>query len=462
VSLPKAKVRCESVTRFPFATGCPHARDLWPVPPVRDEFRRGRRAGRPRFPHRSGRLLRRPTLELASANPSEARGELWRWLAIRRLADEKDRLGNHKESVRALLGRLVRGADEFARDHARVALARIDGKPVPILREMPKGSLREALTWFPEYTNLVGVLDLRAPPGEADQELRQRFQRFRTLFLKTLPEASREGIYRLAEAVANGRLDRIAFALAPLAEGSHKQRIFIRLTGGVDHKRLTAYLQTAYGGDAAFTEKKGPRGEPITMVRPKSPPALALVGDSDLVMAGDLEGTVDATDLVQEVLAVRGGRPGLLGGPLGRLLRDARPEARLLLGGVVPLGVVSAVARSSLGAAPERFTTDMLALPGAALDLRGRAIFESEADARKFATGVRAQLKEVLEAVKELPSASRLLGELLRKVVEGIEVKTSRAEVSIRVRLPASTSKALLKVVEAAQSPQPPSGGRAP
>src|SRR6516165_2958640 len=66
-------------------------------------------------------------LELASAHPTGARDGFRQLLAIRWLGENKDRLGEHQEAVRRALGRLAEGPDGFARDQARLALARLDG-----------------------------------------------------------------------------------------------------------------------------------------------------------------------------------------------------------------------------------------------------------------------------------------------------------------------------------------------
>src|SRR6516164_3829283 len=83
-------------------------------------------------------------LELASGSPTDAKGTFQQLLAIRWLGENRDRLGEHQEAVRRALGRLAEGPDGFARDQARLALARLDGRPPPALHAAPKDSLREA------------------------------------------------------------------------------------------------------------------------------------------------------------------------------------------------------------------------------------------------------------------------------------------------------------------------------
>ena len=110
-------------------------------------------------------------------------------------------------------------------------------------------------------------------------------------------------------------------------------------------------------------EKKGLRGEAITILVPAdSPFAIALVGDSEVVIAGYVSHTVSCLRVAEEVLAVRaGGRPSLLAGPLGKSLGDVPADAHGLLRGALPrLEFAIPLARSSLGAAPRQLAVDLL------------------------------------------------------------------------------------------------------
>jgi hypothetical protein len=402
-------------------------------------------------------------LDQVSAKRADARSSLLRLLAIRWLGENKDRLGEDREAVRQVLEQIAKGTDEFARDHAQIALARIDGKPIPVLRTAPKDSLRDGLAWFPEDVNLAAVCDSRAPAGQrpaAESRADRQLQRILAGLLKTMPEEAREEVFRFAEAVGNVRLDRFAAGFAPSPGGSAWGHLYLRGTGRFDHKRLAAYLREKLGRDVAFAEKKGPRGEPITIVAlPDQAPAVALVDDSEIILTGYLSESVNSRKLVDELLAVRaGGRPSLLAGPLGKTLRGVPADARCLVRGDLPREWVAAIARSPLGVSPHQLAVDVLppAGGGAGLDLRLRGTLDDETDARQFAEGLRKEIKEGVEVLKSQPLPLQLLGvATVRKSVEEIAVDTKGPVVTARAPVSAAALQALLGLLESQLSSGP-------
>jgi hypothetical protein len=405
----------------------------------------------------------RNLLALASASPTDAAGRFRQLLAIRRLADTADRLGEHRAAVRQALTRLAEEADGFARDHARIALARIDGKPTPVLHVVPPDSLREALAWFPADVTLAGALDVRAPPGRqaaAGAEAKRQAERVQALLLKSLPGQAREAVYQFAEAVGDCRLDRVAFGTALDPADSNKGRMYVRATGRMDHKRLAAYLREKLGPGVVVAERQGLRGEVITIFSPgASPPAWVLVGDHDLLLAGYVSDSVSCAGLADEVLAVRdGGRPNLLAGPLGKELRDVPGNAAGMLRGSVPRWMAAGIARSFLGAAPRQVAADLLPresrdrprpeAPG--IEIRLRGTFDTEADAHRFADALRGQVREVRTALQGMSFSFQVLGAAtVRKAVEEIEVRTDGPAVTARATLSERTIRVLLALLEA-------------
>jgi hypothetical protein len=413
-------------------------------------------------------------LELAAGSPIDARGEARQLLALRWLGENKGRLGEQREAVRLALDRLARGPDGFAADYARIALARIDGTSLPAPRAAPKYSLRDALTWFPKDVSLVGVVDTCAPAGAQataapDAGSDRLLRRLSALYLNALSpnrmnDTVREEFYRFVEGVGNLRLDRLAFGFAADAGSAGQGRLFLRATGRMDHKRLAATLREDFGGDAVLTERKGLRGEPITTIIPREyPPGFVLIGDTEFVLAGYTSDSVNCARIIEEILAVRdGGRPGLLSGPLGKTLRDIPAEARGLLRGSAPRDVLAALARSPIGVAPEQMAVDVMS-SGGGVELRFRGTFDNEADAKQFATSLRDEVKQAVEALKELPLSLQLLGiATIRKDVERIEVDSDGLAAIVKVPISAAALKALLGLLEGAISPprgSAPNGG---
>jgi hypothetical protein len=411
------------------------------------------------FASRRVELVTRNMLELASASPTDARGEVRQLLAVRWLGENKDRLGEQQQAVRQALARLARGPEGFAADYAQTALARLDGKPAPVPRAAPKDGLREALGWFPKDVSLALVLDARPPTAgrpAADPELGRHYQRVLALYVKTMPADAREELYRFAEGVGNVRLDRLAVGFAPEPGASGNGRVFMRATGRMDHKRLAAYLREKLVRDAVFAEKTGLRGEAITTLAPRDyPPALALVGTSDLILAGYASAEVNSATLLEEVLAVRdGGRPSLLTGPLGKALRDVPADAVGLVRGGLPREMVTPIARSPVGVAPDQVAIDLLSASpslssGSGLELRCRCTLDNNADARQFAAGLRAEVKQVIEALKEWshPSPPAGLAAVIKEL-EKIEVGSDGPVATVKFPVSVEALKALLGLAE--------------
>src|SRR5262245_42811620 len=105
-------------------------------------------------------------IELAAKAPADNKGRIGQLLAIRWLEENAGKLGGQKQAAQAALHKLATGPQGFARDYAARALARIDGKPAPVLHPAPKDSLRQALEWFPEDMALVAAMELRPTPGQ--------------------------------------------------------------------------------------------------------------------------------------------------------------------------------------------------------------------------------------------------------------------------------------------------------
>jgi hypothetical protein len=244
----------------------------------------------------------------------EALAPVNRLLAIRWLGENAEAVKNDRQARRVLeriaAGDRARDPQGFARDYARRALARLDGKPDPV-PTVPDDSLRaDALAWFPEKAVLVGGFDFRPPPGldlPADPSLR-------ALLAGSLSDRARKELYALAEVLGNVRVDRISFALMPPPKEC-KARAFIRITGLLERKRLLDFIR-ADRPEARVKQEQGPRGELITLIStgPEGP-AAALVGDTDLLIAatgflasGSEQGKLDPVEVLRKALRVRAGR----------------------------------------------------------------------------------------------------------------------------------------------------------
>jgi uncharacterized protein (TIGR03067 family) len=139
----------------------------------------------------------------------------------------------------------------------------------------------DALSWFPMDATLCGFIDFRKfTPLTLDGDFGQ------TLRAKVPPDLAA----KLTQVnLGKIRIDRIAFAYADDRKVPKNARLFVRVTGQMDHKRVVEFFRKELP-DARVREQKGSRGESVTIIdkEPKAPP-IALVGDTDLIFAWYLE-----------------------------------------------------------------------------------------------------------------------------------------------------------------------------
>jgi hypothetical protein len=112
----------------------------------------------------------------------------------------------------------------------------------------------------------------------------------------------------------------------------------MRFTGKMDHKRVADAMKNLIPG-AQAKEQKTFRGQRVTLISPgNEPPGIALVGDTDAVMAGYESGRGNNNlELVEEMLAVRGGKEkSVLDGPLAAALKKLSPKANGIYAGEFP------------------------------------------------------------------------------------------------------------------------------
>jgi hypothetical protein len=409
------------------------------------------------FPPRGVELKADNLVQVASKAPTDAKEGLAQLLAIRWLGENQDQLGGSKEAVRKTLQPLAEGPEGFARDYARTALGRIDGKSPVGLRSMPKDSVRtQALEWFPEEVEMAGAFDLRPPAGqtsspEQDQFRAKQFKQIQSYVNQLIPNQAKDEVYIFAETVGNVRIDRASFGYAPDPQAQHAARLFFRLTGLVHHKRLVDYVRQSVPG-VTIDEKKGPKGEPITQARFEHGPGLALVGDTDLIVT-TFEGKNDNPQtLIDQVLEVRAGRKSsVLKSAWAKELQEVPVNAVALLAGLLPAELRGELPKSPLGVAPQQISLAVTAAKeaGKGVDVHFRALMDNEADAKRFPDSWKEVLKVGNEELKNVPQdAPVVLLKALLDLVQNAELKADGTKVLGELRVTADTQKTLWDAAE--------------
>jgi len=401
---------------------------------------------------------------LAARAPGDVKESFVQLLAIRWLGEHAGQLDTHKDDVRKALQQLAQGPEGFARDYAEVALARLDGKPLP-LRTFAKDSIRkEALAWFPEQVQMAGALDLRAVPdhktvGKHDLEIIKQVKQIQMQLEKLLPNQAKDEVYIFAETAGNVRIDRISYGMIIDAGGPGDEQIFARATGRMNHKYLLEYLKQTIP-NVNVEEKKGPKGEPISFITFNEPPVIVLVGDTDAFVAGHGVKKEGQMELAEQVLAIRDGKkPSMLKGRLAKGLEEVSPDASGLLIGEIPAIVRGELARSPLGAVPHEYAVESKAAgPDGGIVIHFRGQMDNDADAKRLADGFKDLIKMGLDALKQAPPQPGMdLIKLVLEKIHTLDLKADGKNVSGSLKISAEEQKSLID--KAAESLKKETGG---
>jgi hypothetical protein len=378
------------------------------------------------FQSRSIEVKPEKMVELAEKAPKDQREAIGQLLAIRWLGDHGAEVKKTKKA-REVLEQLAAsstgaGTAGFARDYARTALARLDGKPIPG-EPLPANSVRsEALSWFPARCSLFGALDLRLPEGitaTADDSSR-------AVLGKMMDQRAREEMYKVVEGIGNVRVDRASFGVIPDPNNDRKTRLYMRITGKGDAAAIVAYLAQQMK-DLKVGKRKGPSGEEITVADSKRMgPAMIFVGDSDLVITGFPGaggGVVDNGPLIEEVVNLMAGKKkSLVTGSYASTLKSTpRGASGLIIGNLPETWRKAFTSRGSpFQAVPQYFNVTMTrTAKGLRVRLTGSA--ENAREAKTFVDSV-TRLKEMaVEGLKKLPEGFKLKQKTIDAVLAALK-----------------------------------------
>lgn len=390
-------------------------------------------------------------LALAATSPRDGKDQVMQLLAIRKLAANPAEAGKDKR-VRALLAEIAegkKGKDRlgFAEDYAKRALAQLDGKEAAP-QTMPKDSLRsEAFAWFPKDAALVAAFDMRPGEGIPAAEVTA----LQTLATKFARESNPEQIYEVAEKLGNIRVDRFAVGVAPDPQGGKENgRIYVRVSGKVDHRRLVTFLRDMEL--KLVNEEDGGGGQMISILQPKNdPPVFAVVGDSDVLIAGYMRNRGEHMAVLREMLNVRAGmQRGVAAGPLAERLKKADPQTFILMAGDLTkdlgFGPLGAPGVDGKGVMPKSVAMEATR-KAKGLDIVLDAVMANADDAQRLAEEAKRTLHEALEdirrEVKRNPEVTKEGLELVTKTLESIKIQAKAANLNLSLHI----SNDVLKIV---------------
>jgi hypothetical protein len=396
-------------------------------------------------------------VQLAGKAPADSKQAVAQLLAIRWLGEHPDAVKKSK-SARETLQQIAEGKkgqdpQGFARDYARSALARLDRKAGPA-PPLPANSLRaEALKWFPEKSTIFGGLDFRPPRGVRPRSMDAMLRAFTGM----IHDREQEQLFKYAERLGNIRLERISFAVVPDMNDDRQTRVFVRLTGRADRKRVAQFIGQEIK-QAVLKEEKGPSGEPITVIDAgKNGPSFALVGDTEMLIgAFGGEARVDNhVAVVRESLGIRAGKtPNIVTGPYAGTLKSSPAQAVGLLIGDLPERWYEPLTdrHSPFKGLPRNFNF-RLTRTERGFQLRFTGGAASGKEARAFVDSVDTLKREGIEGLKKLPAQMKVKAatvETLQAALKGVKVEARDALLTGDAALSNAAVKALEDLAEAA------------
>ena len=403
---------------------------------------------------------------LVTKEPTDGKAQISQLLAIRWLAihpiDVKKADGARSALEAVAQGKKAQDPSGFAKDYAQRALAKLDGKILPAPTGPRKDTVTESLKWFPDTVTLVASVDLRGT-GEAES---LEVHPMSGLLTQILGPKQREEFYRFADAVGNIRLDRAALALQMGLKGAEPERIYARLTGLSNAKRLIDFLHPLVTG-GKLTEEKGLKGEPVLILASREhAPAIAVIGDTELIVAGYQKEAADHVEVLRQVLSVRAGKsPNVTAGPLKDLLKDVPGRAAAVLAGELndDQRTQLTMGDNLFRAAPQRLAANLAHDKGVAVQLR--AMFKDAAEAMAFVDSVDKLKKQAAEMLKNPPPRSGItadMAKLLTRMLNDFQLVAKDAEAKGSLSVPPETVKALRDMIGPLLGHEPDSPPKGP
>jgi serine/threonine protein kinase len=351
----------------------------------------------------------------------------------------KVRPGKYSIAVTELPAGVVFDTETFTLKRGGVEVASATLKSAP--GESPSQQaylVDEALSWFPADVSFVGVRDMRFLPELSIQQLLVL-----THFAEKFWQGKGDRFWKL---VSNaGQIERVAFAYLADAKNPGKSRIFIRLTGTLSRARVLEWFRQDWPGASVRVD---PGQEGIALVSSSQPvaPAFAIVGNTDLILAGYQDVQQKHLDVVQQMLALRGGRGK--NATASQALRNTHGDDFAFMIGRPPDGIKNLFLLPVL---PRSLAVNLRGRNDILLNLHG--LFASEADARAFADHVNQLRQQAIAFVKKPPfkinerAAGLLLTALIGIKIDIYDDAAGTGHVSAAVHVTRETVDALVGMV---------------
>jgi hypothetical protein len=221
-------------------------------------------------------------IDLAGQQPDSPKTQMAQLLALRQLTADVEslkksaKLADHRRLIKDIAaGKKANDATGFAADYAKRLLVALDGGKIEATK---RGTWREGAAWIPSHVNFLSGVDSSGMKA-TDMKVPEL-----TPVFGLMPKEAKDMFFDSLDKLGNFRLDRFVLGMAEPEKG--KMELYARITGKGDPERLLAFMKEM-GAKPNVQERTGPNGVKIRVLTfDHDNPALAMVGDSDFLIAG--------------------------------------------------------------------------------------------------------------------------------------------------------------------------------
>lgn len=380
-------------------------------------------------------------IELAGQEPKTAKAQIMQLTAMRYLTNDADALKKspkyaaHRRTIEQIAaGKIAADPQGFAQEYAAALLAKLDGTKVNEPRHAPLRA--DALSWFPTDVALALAVDFRQmrKPGNNDTLAK---------LLKLMPEHAKQEMYDHIEKAGNIRVDRVAFAMVHSAK-REDQKMYLRFTGKGHHAWVVDFVKMADKGRGRLEMKslKDEKDTPITLFQSANDPTIALIGSTDIVVAGFDRPQGRDRDVFDEMMDVRAKKKAnAAAGALKARLAKVPDKAVAFIVGDAPETLKRELRFGGFEPIPSNITAWVeRALQG--MDVQAETTMSNGDDATKLVQKIGALRKEGIDSLKQQmqqglpPGSPPIPFQSLINLMETLQVQSERERVNVRLFVP--------------------------
>lgn len=357
-----------------------------------------------------------------------------------KIGRQRLRPGEYKIDVKETPAGVEFSADSFSLKRGDKVAVTVRFNP----QKDPKYLREDALGWFPADATFFGAANMQAFPELWQVELLIIGENSGLRNNWATPKGDR--FLRFLSLI--GQVDRLAAAYKTSRQPTERSFEFIRFTGNIAHSRLVDFFRREWSD--LTIEQTQAKGEPITLIYDSTPrskfgTSLALIGNTDLILAGHHHGRGEGhLEGLRQCLELRAGRGISLSMAQAKTLEEFPVDATSLWAGEIPAYLkrqgpaIFTLARSVVSSWSGTSSSDV--------EIRFRGSFDSVVAATAFKTTLNV-MKRVFTAAPDVlqnPELSAAVAEAFRS----LRVESDADRITVNVKIPAVAVAALVKKLQ--------------